>query len=179
MRSICVFCGSYAGARVQYSQVTRRLGEELVRRNIQLVYGAGSIGLMGILADRVLESGGRVVGVIPSYLSTKEVMHSNLSELHITDSLLERKYLMMALADGFIALPGGIGTLDELLEVYSWAQLGRHNKAIGLLNVCGYFDAFLEVIDHSIREGFTRTDYRRLLLVEDEPEQLIDRMIEF
>ncbi|MGH8557488.1 MAG: TIGR00730 family Rossman fold protein [Methylococcales bacterium] len=179
MQSICVFCGSYVGLRVQYSQVARRLGEELVRRKIQLVYGAGSIGLMGILADKVLELGGRVIGVIPGYLSTKEVLHTSLSQLHVTDSLLERKYLMMELSDGFIALPGGIGTLDELLEVFSWAQLGRHNKAIGLLNVCGYFDAFLEVIDHSIKEGFTRTDYRRLLLVENEPDQLIDRMLEF
>ncbi|MCI0666755.1 MAG: TIGR00730 family Rossman fold protein [Methylococcaceae bacterium] len=178
MQSICVFCGSYVGSRVQYSQITRRLGEELVRRNIQLVYGAGSIGLMGILADQVLELGGRVVGVIPNYLSNKEVMHSNLSQVHITDSLLERKYLMMELSDGFIALPGGIGTLDELLEVYSWAQLGRHTKAIGLLNACGYYDAFLAMIDHSIREGFTRTDYRRLLLVEEEAERLLDRMME-
>ncbi|MGH8548040.1 MAG: TIGR00730 family Rossman fold protein, partial [Methylococcales bacterium] len=144
----------------------------------QLVYGAGSIGLMGILADQVLGLGGRVVGVIPNYLSTKEVMHSSLSQLHVTDSLLERKYLMMELSDGFIALPGGIGTLDELLEVYSWAQLGRHSKAIGLLNACGYYDTFLAMIDHSIKEGFTRTDYRRLLLVEEEPERLIDRMIE-
>jgi uncharacterized protein (TIGR00730 family) len=163
---------------VQYSQITRRLGEELVHRNIQLVYGAGSIGLMGILADHVLELGGRVVGVIPNYLSNKEVMHANLSQVHITDSLLERKYLMMELSDGFIALPGGIGTLDELLEVYSWAQLGRHTKAIGLLNACGYYDAFLAMIDHSIKEGFTRTDYRRLLLVDEEPKRLIDRMIE-
>ncbi|MGH8477349.1 MAG: TIGR00730 family Rossman fold protein [Methylococcales bacterium] len=178
MQSICVFCGSYVGARVQYSVVARQLGEELVRRNMQLVYGAGSIGLMGILADQVLELGGRVVGVIPGYLSTQEVLHANLSQLHVTDSLLERKYLMMELADGFISLPGGIGTLDELLEVYSWAQLGRHNKPIGLLNVCGYFDAFLEAIDHSIREGFTRTDYRRLLLVENEPEQLLKRMLD-
>lgn len=177
MQSICVFCGSYAGTRVQYTQAARRLGEEIVRRDMQLVYGAGSIGLMGILADQVLELGGRVVGVIPSYLSTKEVLHANLSQLHVTDSLLERKYLMMELSDAFIALPGGIGTLDELLEVYTWAQLGRHNKAIGILNVCGYFDAFLEVIDQSIREGFTRTDYRRLLLVENEADQLIDRML--
>ncbi|MGR9106664.1 MAG: LOG family protein [Gammaproteobacteria bacterium] len=176
MQSICVFCGSYAGTRVQYSQVTRRLGEELVRRKIRLVYGAGSIGLMGILADQVLELGGRVVGVIPSYLSNKEVQHANLSELHVTDSLLERKYLMMELSDGFIALPGGIGTLDELLEVYSWAQLGRHQKAIGLINACGYYDPFLALIDHSIKEGFTRTDYRKLLLVDEEPARLIDQM---
>ena len=178
MQSICVFCGSYVGTRVQYSQITRRLGEELVRRNIQLVYGAGSIGLMGILADQVLDLGGRVIGVIPSYLSNKEVLHGNLSKLHVTDSLLERKYLMMEFSDGFIALPGGIGTLDELLEVYSWAQLGRHKKPIGLLNICGYFDTFLELIDYSIKEGFTRTDYRKLLLVENEPDRLIDRMSE-
>lgn len=177
VKSICVFCGSYAGTRVQYSQVARQLGAEFVRRNIQLVYGAGSIGLMGILADQILELGGRVVGVIPNFLSNKEVMHSNLSEVHVTDSLLERKYLMMELSEGFIALPGGIGTLDELLEVYSWAQLGRHNKPIGLLNVLGYFDAFLQVIDHTIKEGFTRTDYRKLLLVENEAEALLDRML--
>lgn len=176
VQSICVFCGSYVGSRVEYSQLARKLGEELVQRGIELVYGAGSIGLMGILADQVLELGGRVVGVIPNYLSTKEVLHSNLTRLHITDSLLERKLLMMELSDGFIALPGGIGTLDELLEVYSWAQLGRHSKPIGLVNVCGYFDAFQSMIDYSIKEGFTRTDYRHLLLVENEPNQLIERM---
>lgn len=177
MQSICVFCGSYVGVRAEYAQVARRLGQELVDRGIQLVYGAGSIGLMGILADQVLELGGRVIGVIPNYLSTKEVLHSKLTKLHITGSLLERKFLMMELSDGFIALPGGLGTLDELLEVYSWSQLGQHRKPIGVVNVCGYFDPFQAMIDYSIKEGFMRTDYRHLLWIENEPDRLIDRMI--
>ncbi len=177
MESIGVFCGSYVGSRVEYSQAARRLGQELVRRGVQLVYGAGSIGLMGILADQVLELGGRVIGVIPAHLSTQEVLHERLSKLHVTGSLLERKLLMMELSDGFIALPGGIGTLDELFEVYTWAQLGRHSKPIGLLNSCDYFDPLQELINHSIREGFTRTDFRQLLTVESNPDVLIDRMI--
>ncbi len=178
MRTICVFCGSNQGQNEAYSQAAVDLANILVARNIQLVYGAGSIGLMGIVADHVLNRGGRVVGVIPGFLATREVMHANLSKTHIVDSLLERKFLMMALADGFIALPGGLGTIDELMEVYSWAQLGRHNKPIGLLNASGYFDPFLHMIDHSVDEGFTRKEHRQVLIAETDAEILLHRMMQ-
>ena len=176
MRSICVFCGSHVGRRAEYSQAVRQLATLLVGHKIQIIYGAGSIGLMGVLADEALKRGGRVVGVIPEHLCSKEVLHDRLSQLHVTDSLLERKLLMMKLSDGFIALPGGLGTFDELLEVYSWAQLGRHSKPIGILNTCGYFDPLLATIDYSIQEGFMRTDCRKLIIVNEDCQQLWKQM---
>lgn len=163
MNSICIFCGSKSGRRVEYAQAARDLAGLLVECGIQIVYGAGSVGLMGILADEALIRGGRVVGVIPEHLCNQEVLHDNLSELHVTASLLERKLLMMELSDGFIALPGGLGTFDEILEVCTWSQLGRHQKPIALVNSLGYFDPFFGMLDRAIEEGFLDSFYRDVI----------------
>jgi len=174
MQSICVFCGSLLGDRAEFSDAAQELAAVLVERKLRVVYGAGSIGLMGVLADEALTLNGSVVGVIPRHLCSAEVLHDGLTELHITDDLLERKQLMMDLSDAFIALPGGLGTLDELLEVYTWTQLGQHNKPIGLLNVCGYFDPFVATIDHAIAHGFLRAEFRDLILLSDNPDELVE-----
>ena len=177
MRSICVFCGASLGSRADYARAARELAVLLVRHDVRIVYGAGSVGLMGILADEALARGGQVVGVIPHHLCSKEVLHDNLSELHVTESLLERKSLMMELSDGFMALPGGLGTLDEILEVYTWAQLGRHAKPLGLVNTCGYFEPFLKVLEQAIDEGFLAPEFRIMLNIAPNPEALLDKMM--
>lgn len=177
MHTICVFCGARFGHRPEYAKAARELAGQLVQRNVRIVYGAGSVGLMGVLADEALARGGHVVGVIPEYLCKKEVLHENLSELHVTESLLERKWLMMELSDGFIALPGGLGTLDEVLEVYTWAQLGRHSKVLGLINTCGYFEPFLQAFDQAIQEGFLEAEFRTALIHTSDPATLIDTML--
>ena len=174
MQSVCVFCGSSLGDRAEFSAAAQELAAVLVERKLRVVYGAGSIGLMGVLADQALTLKGSVVGVIPRHLCSAEVLHDGLTELHITDDLLGRKQLMMDLSDAFIALPGGLGTLDELLEVYTWTQLGQHDKPIGLLNVCGYFDPFIATIDHAIAHEFLRAEFRDLILVNDNPSDLVD-----
>lgn len=179
MRSLCVFCGSSPGNREAYSRAALDLADYLATCDIELVYGAGSIGLMGVLADRVLERGGRVTGVIPRYLASEEILHGGLSRTHIVESLLERKLLMMELADGFVALPGGLGTFDELFEVYTWLQLGRHRKPVGLLNCMDYFDPFLQMVDHSVREGFTRADHRKLVRTAEDPASLVEEMMQW
>ncbi len=176
MESICVFCGSSLGDRAEFPNAARELATVLVERKLRVVYGAGSVGLMGVLADEALLLNGSVVGVIPRHLCSEEVLHDGLTKLHITNDLLARKQLMMDLSDAFIALPGGLGTLDELLEVYTWAQLGQHHKPIGLLNVCGYFDPFVATIDHAIAHGFVRAEFRDLILVSDNPTDLVDLM---
>ena len=177
IRSICVFCGAHTGKRAEYSEAARELATLLVQNHIQLVYGAGSVGLMGILADETLAQGGRVIGVIPEHLCSKEVLHDNLTECHVTASLLERKLLMMELSAGFIALPGGLGTFDEILEIQTWVQLGRHTKALGLINTCGYFNAFLATLDHAVAEGFLREDQRARTLVSSTPAALLEKML--
>jgi uncharacterized protein (TIGR00730 family) len=177
MRSICVFCGASPGKREEYAEAARELAVLLVKKDIRIVYGAGSVGLMGILADAALAEGGQVVGVIPEHLCSKEVLHDNLSELHVTESLLERKWLMMELADGFIALPGGLGTLDELLEVYTWAQLGRHTKPVGLVDTCSYFNPFLRAFEQAIEEGFLTREFRSMLTIAADPAALFDKML--
>lgn len=170
MNSICIFCGSKSGNRPEYGQAAKDLAALLVERGIQIVYGAGSVGLMGILADEALARGGRIVGVIPEHLCNREVLHDNLSELHVTASLLERKLLMMELADGFVALPGGLGTFDEILEVCTWFQLGRHKKPTALINSHSYFDPFFGILDHAITEGFLDSSYRDVIdVVTDSP----------
>jgi uncharacterized protein (TIGR00730 family) len=150
------------------------LGAELVRRGLTLVYGGGDVGLMGVLADAALAAGGRVIGVIPEALVQREVAHRALTELRVVDSMHERKALMAELADAFIALPGGIGTLEELCEVLTWAQLGIHNKPVGLLNVAGYFRPLIELFDHAVAEGFMQADHRRLLLTAADGATLLD-----
>ena len=178
-RRICVFCGSNLGISRVYKDAAVTLGRLLAARGIELVYGGGNIGLMGVLADAVLESGGRVIGVIPESLMAKEVGHAGLRELHIVKSMHERKALMADLSDGFIAMPGGFGTFEEFCEIVTWSQLGIHAKPCGLLNVEGYYDPLLRLFDHAVREGFLREENRRLVLEDHDPEQLLGKMAQF
>jgi len=172
---VCVFCGSSAGVDPAYADAARVLGGELVRRRIGLVYGGGSVGLMGILADAVLADGGEVIGVIPQPLAARELAHAGVSDMRIVASMHERKALMESLADGFIAMPGGLGTLEETLEILTWAQLGIHRKPVGVLNVEGYYDGLLRLLGHAVREGFVRAEYFALLHFGDAPAELLDR----
>lgn len=177
MTRICVFCGSSEGARPDYADAARAVGTELARRGFGLVYGGGSVGLMGVVADTVLAHGGEVVGVIPKALASKELAHAGLTELRVVESMHERKATMAALADAFIALPGGLGTLEETLEIVTWVQLGIHDKPIGVLNVAGYYDGLLKLLAHAVREGFLRREYFDLLLFGDAPAELLDRFV--
>lgn len=174
MPRICVFTGSSPGARPEYASAAESLAQELVSRNFELVYGGANVGLMGVLADAVLGLGGRVIGVIPESLASKEVAHRGLSELRIVSSMHERKAQMAELASGFVALPGGIGTLEETFEILTWAQLGMHEKPCGLLNVAGYYDRLVEFLEHSVKERFLRDAHRGMLLVERDPKRLLD-----
>jgi uncharacterized protein (TIGR00730 family) len=174
LKRICVFCGSNPGRGPGYKTMAVKLGHSLAERGLGLVYGGGNVGLMGTIADAVLERGGEVVGVIPEDLVKKELAHAGLSDLRIVGSMHERKALMASLSDGFIALPGGFGTLDEFCEILTWAQLGHHQKPCGILDVDGYFDHFLKFVDHSVSQGFIRREHRDLLLVERVPENLLD-----
>jgi uncharacterized protein (TIGR00730 family) len=175
VKNICVYCGSSSGRLESYSDAARALATELVSRNIGLVYGGAGIGIMGTLADRVLELGGRAVGIIPKSLVRKEIVHYDLTELHVTQSMHERKSMMADLSDGFIALPGGIGTLEEIFEIWTWAQLGFHGKPCGLFNVEGYFNALIAFLDHSTSERFVKQAHRQMLIVESDPKVLLDR----
>ena len=175
MKRLCVFCGSSPGARPAYAEATRALGAALARRRIGLVYGGGSVGLMGALADAALAEGGEVIGVIPGPLATPELAHPRVTEMRVVGSMHERKATMASLVDGFIALPGGLGTLEETLEILTWSQLGIHRKPVGVLNVEGYYDALLQLLSHAVREGFVRRDYFSLLLFADKPAELLDR----
>jgi uncharacterized protein (TIGR00730 family) len=175
MRRLCVFAGSNAGSQREYTGASQDLGRALVRRGIELVYGGGKVGLMGSLADAVLAAGGRVYGVIPDALVAKEVAHAGLTELRVVTSMHERKAMMADLSDGFIALPGGWGTLEEFFEVLTWAQLGIHRKPCGLLNVRGYFDGLLSFIDHSIKERFVHPENRPMVLTSDSADELLDQ----
>lgn len=175
MKRICVFCGSSTGARTAYVDAARLVAAELVRRKLGLVYGGGAVGLMGALADAMLAGGGEVIGVIPGPLVSRELAHAGVTEMRVVDSMHERKATMASLVDGFIALPGGLGTLEETLEILTWAQLGIHRKPIGVLNVEGYYDALLRLLTHAVREGFVRPEYFGLLLFGDTPAELLDR----
>ncbi|HWP60340.1 MAG TPA: TIGR00730 family Rossman fold protein [Candidatus Acidoferrales bacterium] len=172
---ICVFAGSRAGARSEYAEAARRLARALVARHYGLVYGGGNVGLMGVVADAVLEHGGHVTGVIPEPFVVREVAHRGLSELRIVQSMHERKAVMAELSDAFIALPGGIGTMEEFFEVLSWAQLGIHQKPCGLLNVCDYYRPIVEFLDYALQADFLKPSHRALLIVEDRAEALLDR----
>jgi uncharacterized protein (TIGR00730 family) len=173
---LCVFCGSSRGLNPAYTAAAEQVGLELARHDIGLVYGGGNVGLMGMLADAVLQGGGQVIGVIPEALMAKEVGHRGLSDLRIVKTMHERKALMADLADGFVALPGGIGTFEEFFEVLTWAQLGLHSKPCGLLNVSGFYDPLLRLLDHSIEEGFIRASHRSLVVVQSEFTVLLDKM---
>lgn len=173
MRRLCVFCGSSAGNRPEYRDAARRLGELLAERGVGLVFGAGHVGLMGVVADAVLAGGGKAAGVIPQALVDRELAHRGLTELHVVDTMHRRKALMADLADAFAALPGGYGTADELFEALTWAQLGLHTKPVGLLNTCGFFDPLLAWVDCCVSEGFLRPEHRALIRVCDDPEGLL------
>jgi hypothetical protein len=177
IRRLCVFCGAYRGAKSMYAQAAREVGATLAERGIALVYGGGNIGLMEVLADAALERGGVVIGVIPESLRVREVAHGGLTELRVVGSMHERKALMADLSDGFVALPGGLGTLEELLEISTWSQLRLHRKPIGLLNVGGYFDPLLAQLDRAVEDGFLRPEHRRLLIVADGVSSLLDAVI--
>lgn len=175
MKSVCVYCGSSSGRVEAYAEAARALAAALVGRGLRLVYGGAQVGIMGVVADEVLRLGGEAVGVIPEALMRKELAHPGLTELHVTASMHERKTLMADLADGFVALPGGVGTLEEIFEVWTWAQLGFHAKPCGLLNAEGYYDALIAFLDHTRDEGFVRPAHRGMLIVESEPIRLLDR----
>ena len=174
MNRICVFCGSSPGTRPEYLQAAEALGRECVRRDLGLVYGGASVGLMGRLAETVLTSGGNVIGVIPFSLVEREVALSDLSDLRVVGSMHERKALMAELSDGFVALPGGLGTIEEFFEVLTWTQLGIHEKPCGLLNVSGYFDSLVEFLDHAVEQQFIRPENRSMVLVDKDPRPLLD-----
>lgn len=175
MRSICVFCGSSLGSRPVYQTAATTLGTVLANRGLQLVYGGGNVGLMGVVADAVLAAGGTVIGVIPEFLAAKELAHPDLTQLHIVHSMHDRKALMADLADGFIALPGGFGTFEEFCEILTWAQLGLHHKPQGLLNIEGYYDSLLHLFDQAVQEQFLRADLRGLVLQAADPDSLLDQ----
>jgi uncharacterized protein (TIGR00730 family) len=177
--NICVFTGSRAGARSEYAHAARRLGRLLVERGYGLVYGGGNVGLMSEIADAVLDQGGQVIGVIPELLVGKELAHRGLTELRIVKSMHERKAVMAELSDGFMGLPGGIGTMEEFFEVLSWAQLDLHDKPCGLLNVGGYYRHIIQFLDHAVEEGFLKPEHRSMLIVEPEAEKLLDRFETF
>ncbi|UYZ63488.1 LOG family protein [Hymenobacter weizhouensis] len=176
MNSVAVYCGASSGFHEIYTQLAQDMGRALAERGLTLVYGGGRVGLMGALADSVLQHGGRAIGVIPDFLVEKEVEHRGLTELHIVQSMHERKLLMADLAEGFVAMPGGFGTLEELFEVLTWGQLGLHRKPVAVLNVQGYYDHLLRALDHMVTEGLLRPENRHQLLSHAQPRALLDEM---
>jgi hypothetical protein len=176
LRRIAVFCGASAGGAPIYQESAREVGRSLGRRGIELVYGGGHVGLMGVLADACLGAGGTVIGVIPRALADKEVAHTGLTELRVVDSMHERKAMMAERSDAFMALPGGYGTWDELFEALTWSQLQIHLKTCGLLNVNGYYDAMIAMVDKAVAEGFIRQTHRDLLLSDTDCDRLLDRL---
>jgi uncharacterized protein (TIGR00730 family) len=176
LKRICVFCGGNVGRDPRYREAAEELGRQLVRRGLGLVFGGGSVGLMGAVADATLAAGGHVIGVIPHGLAVREVAHRGLTELRVVSSMHERKAMMARLADAFVALPGGFGTFEELFEIVTWAQLGIHRKPIGLLNVAGYYDGLIRLLDHAVAEGFVPAENRGLIVVAEEPAPLLERL---
>lgn len=176
---VCVFCGSSFGARPVYAESARSLGRVLAERGIGLVYGGAQVGTMGELANAALQAGGEVVGIIPDHMVEQEIAHDGITELLVVGDMHERKAGMAARADAFIALPGGAGTMEELFEVWTWAQLGLHAKPLGLLDVAGYFAPLRGFLDHMVTEGFLRAEYRDMVLFEDDAGRLIDRIAEY
>lgn len=179
MKSICVFCGSSPGSDPAFTEAAANLGLVLAESGIRLVYGGAGVGLMGILADKVLENKGEVYGVIPSLFSKKEIAHKSLTELIFVDSMHERKLKMAALSDGFIAMPGAYGTLDELFEMLTWSQLDLHQKPIGLLNIKGYFDPLLQLFDRMTSENFLKPEHRQMVLDSIDPVELLKMMEDY
>jgi uncharacterized protein (TIGR00730 family) len=173
IRSVCVFCGSSPGRRPEYAAAAARLGRAAAAARTRLVYGGGNVGLMGVLADAALTHGGEVTGVIPQHLVDREVAHARLTDLRIVESMHQRKQVMADLSDAFVVMPGGLGTLEEFFEIWTWGQLGLHRKPYGLLNVAGYFDPLLAFLDHAVEERFVSTDHRALLRVAGDPDALL------
>jgi uncharacterized protein (TIGR00730 family) len=178
-RSVCVYCGASSGHDPVHAEAARALGREMAQQRLALIYGGGHVGLMGIIADAVLDAGGEVTGVIPKALMDTEVGHDRLTRLMVVKDMHERKALMAELANGFIAMPGGIGTLEELFEAMTWAQLGFHEKPVGLLNVNGFYDKLLAFLSQLEQEGFLRAEHKNLLINESEPSALLERLREF
>jgi uncharacterized protein (TIGR00730 family) len=176
LRAVTVYCGSNPGADPAFADATRELARLLASADVRIVYGGGHVGLMGILADAAMEAGGEVIGVMPQALIDREIGHRGLTDLRVVDSMHERKALMAELGDAFIALPGGIGTLEELIEVYTWSQLGLHRKPLGVLNVAGFYDTLAAFLDHAVQERFLRPQQRAVLAFEAEPEALLARL---
>jgi uncharacterized protein (TIGR00730 family) len=176
VRRVCVFCGSSPGRDPRYAGAAADLARALVARGIGVVFGGGSVGLMGVLADQVLASGGQVTGVIPHGLAARELAHRGVPDMRVVPTMHARKALMARLADGFVALPGGMGTLEELFEIVTWGQLGIHRKPVGVLNVAAYYDPLVAVLDRAVAEGFVSAANGRLILVDDDAERLLDRM---
>jgi uncharacterized protein (TIGR00730 family) len=179
MNSILVYCGANPGNKAIYKETAVALGKEIVKRNMRLVYGGGTLGLMGTIANAVLEEKGEVIGIIPDFLDKMEVGHPNLTEIHIVETMHQRKAMMETLCDGIITLPGGYGSMDELFEILSWAQLGLHQKPVGVLNVNGFYDHIIKQLDVMVEEGFLKPQNRRILLVSDNIDELFDLMDNF
>jgi uncharacterized protein (TIGR00730 family) len=176
VRRVCVYAGSNPGNDPAYADAARTFASHLAERGITLVFGGGKVGLMGVIADAALAAGGEVIGVMPQALIDREIGHPALTELKVVDSMHERKALMAELSDAFVAVPGGIGTLEELIEIYTWSQLGIHDKACGLLNVNGYYDGLAAFLDHAVTEGFLRPQHRAVLCVAEDPADLLDHL---
>lgn len=179
MKYLCVFCGSNFGARSVYKLAAQELGRTLAERGLGLVYGGGNVGLMGTIADTVLEAGGEAIGVIPQALVEKELAHPGLTQLHVVGSMHDRKAMMADLSDGFIAMPGGFGTFEEFCEVLTWAQLGFHKKPCGLLNIDGYYNSLIAMFDHAVEEEFVHTRHRSLVLIDSQIDSLINKLAAF
>lgn len=179
MKSLCVFCGSSPGSRPDYIAASERLAEAMAEQNLSLVYGGAHVGIMGAVANHLLALGGKVVGVIPEALVELEVAHQGLTELHVVSNMHERKAKMAALSDGFVSLPGGLGTLEEMFEVLTWAQLGFHDKPCALLDVAGFYDGLLHFLDNARDEGFMKSAHRELLISDTDPKALVARMMQY
>jgi uncharacterized protein (TIGR00730 family) len=178
VKAVCVYCGSNPGAHPAYAEATQELARALAGRGLRVVYGGASVGLMGLLAGTALDAGGEVTGVIPQQLVDREIAHPRLTDLRVVANMHERKALMAELSDAFVALPGGIGTLEELIEMYTWAQLGLHSKPLGVLNVRGYYDGLAAFLDHAVVEGFLMPERRASLVVAPDVDGLLDRFLE-
>lgn len=176
MRKVCVFCGASTGLSPKFAQITKDLGREIAQRGLELVYGAGRVGLMGVLADAALDAGGKVMGVIPESLVAKELAHRGLTELHVVKTMHERKAMMAERAEGFVALPGGYGTLDEFCEIITWSQLGFHKKPCAILNIDGYFDELIKFFDTAAKSKFISEQHRDMIIISKDPAEVLEKM---
>jgi uncharacterized protein (TIGR00730 family) len=176
IRSVCVFCGSSHGLAPEYAQIAKEMGEAIAKRGWTLIYGGGNVGLMGVVADAALAVGGKVIGVIPEALLARELGHHGVTELRVVNTMHERKALMVELADGFVALPGGIGTFEEFFEVLTWVQLGIHQKPCGMINTRGYYQPVIDLLANAVKEGFLRAEHQQMVLTSEEPGELLAKM---